>query len=386
MLDKRNKYILLIFIQFISMAAMEMSTPFWVLHLKTITQDMDSLIFMSSLVYVSPGLAIMVCAPFWGRLGDRLGHKIMILRALFALGISQFLFFLIFDPWLVILIRVLQGVFSGFITSAQAYALTGSLPEERNKLLSNMQSVTATASLIGPLFGGVIMDYYGFTTIFLVSSFLCMFCFILAFFLPAIKNFACNDKIKKIKNTKWILSIAIMILLMQSAKMIPQSFFSLYVAELFELSNFTIGLIYSSSALTIIISAPLWGKFFTSKKTQDKIYSIEIIIWFCFITMIISSYTSDWFIFTLSRIFWGIWQGALLPVAYALIIKNCNGRSYGSYLAIGNSASKAGAITGTVLGGAVINLIGIKYGFWFVAIFYALLGFFVRFLKKHTNQ
>lgn len=328
----------------------------------------------------------MMLVPFWRRLGDKIGHKSMILRSLIALALSQFLFYFIINPWLIILICVLQGLFSGFIISAQAYAISGIGSGSRSEVLSYLQAATASGSLIGPLVGGAIMDKYSFGIICIISSLLCVLCFISILFLPEINEKEKTDNPVKIKNHRWIYTIMTIIILMQLAKTVPHAFFSLYVVDTFNLSNSITGLIYSSSVLTLAITAPLWGNFLSKRNMKKKIFYIEIIVWICSLTLIASAITSNWVSFMLYRMLWGIWQGALLPVAHTLIVEHCQKQSYGYYLVQGNRASKAGVLSGTLTGGVMISIVGIAYGFWFVAICYSMSGFYVRYVREASTD
>lgn len=116
---------LLVCIQLVSMGAMEMSGPFWPLQIQKLLGIANAQYtgLLSSLVYAGPMMAAMVLTPAWGRLGDRTGHKPMIIRALLALAVCQALAAITFDPWLLVGIRVAQGALAGFIAAAQAYAL-----------------------------------------------------------------------------------------------------------------------------------------------------------------------------------------------------------------------------------------------------------------------
>lgn len=73
------------------MGAMEMSGPFWPLQIQHLlgAEQAHYVTLLSTLVYVGPMLAAMLLTPFWGRLGDRTGHKPMIVRALLALAVCQ---------------------------------------------------------------------------------------------------------------------------------------------------------------------------------------------------------------------------------------------------------------------------------------------------------
>ncbi len=47
------------------------------------------LIYLLIAVYVGPMLGIILTSAFWGRIGDRYGHKLMMIRALAGLSLTQ---------------------------------------------------------------------------------------------------------------------------------------------------------------------------------------------------------------------------------------------------------------------------------------------------------
>ena len=155
---------LLVVIQLVSMGAMEMSGPFWPLQIQKLLGVANAQYtgLLSSLVYAGPMMAAMILTPMWGRLGDRTGHKPMIIRALLALAVCQALAAITFDPWLLVAIRVAQGALAGFIAAAQAYALACCGDSGRGHILARLQSATAVGSLAGPVLGGWLMDISGF--------------------------------------------------------------------------------------------------------------------------------------------------------------------------------------------------------------------------------
>ena len=64
-----------------------MGTPFWPIYLRDLGHlSPPELAAITTLVYAGPLLTALVTTPFWGRLGDRLGHRPMVLRALLALA------------------------------------------------------------------------------------------------------------------------------------------------------------------------------------------------------------------------------------------------------------------------------------------------------------
>lgn len=87
----------------------------------------------------------------------------------------------------------------------------------RSKVLSYLQAATASGSFIGPLVGGAIMDKYRFGIICIISSLLCMLCFISVLFLSKTNEKEKTDNPVKIENHRWIYTIMV-IILMQLAK------------------------------------------------------------------------------------------------------------------------------------------------------------------------
>lgn len=365
---------LLIAIQFLSMGAMEMSGPFWPLQIQALLGDAGAGLsaMLSSAVYAGPMLAAMLLTPFWGRLGDRTGHKPMILRALLALALCQGLAAIITNAWGLVAVRVAQGALAGFLAAAQAYALCWCDSQSRGRTLAQLQSVTAVGSLLGPLLGGWLIDASGFALLCYSATGICLACALVALWLPMDTPRARNPKSSDSTALPkgWLSGILLVILLIQAAKMMPQPFYALYVAQVLAAPGWLIGATYAASALTLALSAPLWGRLFDRWQPAQTLRVIECVAWLCAATLAATALVGGWPGFLVTRLLWGVWQGALLPVAYMLIATTVCTSQQGFALGLGNSAAKAGALLGTVLGGVAMAIGGLANGFWFVALAY----------------
>ncbi|WP_439889062.1 MFS transporter [Pseudomonas sp. MBLB4123] len=380
---------LLIAIQCISMGAMEMSGPFWPLRIQALLgpQQAQYLAALSALVYAGPMLAAMLLTPLWGRLGDRTGHKPMVLRALLALALCQLLAALVLDPWLLVLIRVLQGALAGFIAAAQAYAIACCATGQRGQVLARLQAATAVGSLAGPVLGGWLMDVAGFATLCTAAAVICLLCTLTACCLPADRPHPRTSRAQPQARlpSGWLGGVLTIIVLVQAAKMMPQPFFALYVAEILQAPGWLIGASYAASAATLALSAPLWGKLFDRWEPARTLRVVEGVTWLCALTLALTALADDWFGFIASRLLWGVWQGALLPVAYALIVNTVPGSRQGFALGLGNSAAKGGALLGALLGAAGMGLAGLASGFWLVALTYALAALGIRLIRNSSQ-
>ncbi|MBT9571310.1 MAG: MFS transporter [Pseudomonas umsongensis] len=381
---------LLIVIQFISMGAMEMSGPFWPLQIQHLLgpEQARYTALLSTMVYAGPMLAAMLLTPLWGRLGDRTGHKPMIIRALLALALCQGLAAITLDPWLLVAIRVMQGALAGFLAAAQAYALACCDSSSRGQTLARLQSATAVGSLVGPVLGGWLMDISGFALLCYGATLICLLCALGSFFLPADTARASHKKTPASVSLPkgWLGAIMLVIVLIQAAKMMPQPFYALYVADVLQAPGWLIGATYAASAATLAISAPLWGRLFDRWESTYTLRIIEGVEWLCALTLAMTALANEWMGFLTTRLLWGIWQGALLPVAYALIANTVSSSQLGFALGLGNSAAKAGALLGTVLGGISMGRVGLAHSFWLVALTYALAALGIRWARAFASM
>lgn len=380
---------LLVLIQLVSMAAMEMSGPFWPLQIQALLGPAQAqyTALLSALVYAGPMLAAMLLTPLWGRLGDSTGHKPMILRALLALALCQGLAAITLDPWVLVIIRTLQGALAGFIAAAQAYALACCAGGGRGLVLARLQSATAVGSLVGPVLGGWLMDVAGFAALCVGAALICLFCGLLSLGLPADRPEPrpSSPPAPSKLPSGWLAGILAIIVLVQAAKMMPQSFYALYVAEVLHAPGWLIGASYAASAATLALSAPLWGRLFDRWQPAHTLRVVEGVAWLCALTLALTALASGWLGFIASRLLWGVWQGALLPVAYALIANRVAANQQGFALGLGNSAAKAGALLGTLLGALGMQLAGLAYSFWLVALTYALAALGIRLIRSRAH-
>ncbi|WP_272691764.1 MFS transporter [Providencia sp. PROV143] len=189
-------------IQIVSMGAMEMSGPFWPIHLQHNSSGW-LLSFSLTMVYVAPMTGVMLTSTFWGRMGDRMGNKAMMIRALLGLAITQILLSFCNDPWLILLLRTVQGACAGYIAPAQAYGVSVTDPKKRTQLFAFLQVSTNIGSLLGALCGGLILDYLNFFWINIIAGLLCGVCAVTVFvFLPSDKKHHLVIQAKKHLTTK----------------------------------------------------------------------------------------------------------------------------------------------------------------------------------------
>jgi DHA1 family multidrug resistance protein-like MFS transporter len=121
-------------------------------------------IFWIAIASTAQGVARLVTGPVWGVLSDRLGRKIMLLRALYFASGTTLIAAVINEPWQIALAFSFQGVFSGFIPAAVALTSV-SVPDSRlNSSLSMVTGAQYIGNTLGPAIGAglaLLFDYRG---------------------------------------------------------------------------------------------------------------------------------------------------------------------------------------------------------------------------------
>ena len=373
---------LLFAIQLISMGAMEMSGPFWPVHLRGLTSSESVFSFASIAVYVGPMLGIILTSAFWGRIGDRYGHKLMMIRALAGLSLTQLGLALCSDIWIILVLRFLQGAFAGYIAPAQAYGVSIEAPSRRARLFAILQISTNVGSLLGAVVGGLILDYATFFWINLTASALCAVCTVVAAVtlpdVPPVKKPTASQAPATARRTDglWqgspLLSLLCVMGILLLARMLPQTSFSLYVSSVFDVSNSVVGLCYGLLALGFILSATAWSRYFEHRTQQDTLHRIIYIVLGCIALTALAGITRNAIVFVVAYFIWGVLLGATTPVLMALISKSADSSRQGHVLGIAQGTAQFASIAGISAGGLLSQVYGLQYTYLFVCLAYVL--------------
>ncbi len=116
------------------------------------------------------GVVMFLVSPMWGALSDWFGHKRNVLRASFATALIMSLTGVLQNIWQLIFSRIVMGGVSGVFPAMMG--LSGSIvPKQRVVFAVGMlQGISSLGMMIGPLVGGMIVDWAGYRTAFLLSG------------------------------------------------------------------------------------------------------------------------------------------------------------------------------------------------------------------------
>lgn len=364
---KRNLRILVV-CQFIVMSAMTMIIPFLPLYLKELgVTNPQTLSLWAGIIFGANFLTAFLFSPFWGRMADRHGRKMMILRSGFGMALVISLTGFATGPVSLLILRLLNGVISGFIPASIGLVSTNTPKEKVGYALGVLQSGTVAGAICGPLIGGVMAQAFSYQMVFFLTG-LCILVaalgvlfFVRESFTPVSKEQKTSTKEDFIAVTKQkpVLSLYLVIFLIQLAIMGVNPLLSLFVTELTPAENvaFFAGLAISVMGFANMMTAPFLGKLSDKKGAHHVlIYSMLGVAMFS----IPQAFVADIWQLIALRFMVGLCLGGLLPAANTLIRLHApNGmesRTYG----FSNSAMYLGTMIGPIIGGWIIANVGVR--------------------------
>lgn len=376
---------ILFVIQIVSISAMEMSGPFWPIHLKALSSSGLESGFAGVAVYVGPMIGIMLTSAFWGRVGDRTGRKLMMIRALLGLSLTQLGLAWADNVWTILVLRFIQGTCAGYTAPAQAYGVSIESPLRRARLFAYLQVSTNVGSLVGAVAGGLILDHATFFWINIVAAALCACCAVaVALILP---NVPVSKPVRTLDTSPdaaarvsplaaWRSSPVVGLLgvvgILLVSRMITQTPFSLYVTSVFGAGNWAVGLGYGMLSSGVVVSASLWARYFENRSLREVLRRMTFIALACLGLTLAAGLTRYVGVFITIYFAWGILLGATTPVLMSLISREASSHHQGYMLGIAQGTTQFASITGIVLGGWLSQGVGLQYTYFFVATFYAV--------------
>jgi DHA1 family multidrug resistance protein-like MFS transporter len=170
---QRNVWALSLIV-FTAFVGFQFFSPFLPLFVKElgVTDSAEIAVWSGVLMAVTPGLAGLL-GPLWGRLADRVGRKLMMVRSLAGFIVTIAAMGLVTSVTQLLLARALQGVFAGFSVMAMALASVSCPRDKVPVAIGRVQSAQLLSAAVGPAAGGYVASHFGIRYAFFVTAGLC---------------------------------------------------------------------------------------------------------------------------------------------------------------------------------------------------------------------
>jgi MFS transporter, DHA1 family, multidrug resistance protein len=167
---RRNQRVVLA-VTFVGFTGSTLVMPFLALYIQELgVTNTGEIALWTGLTLGSTPAITAVCAPFWGRIADRYGNKILVQRSLFsfiivmaAMGYAQ-------SPWQLFVLRALQGLFAGYGPLTLSMAALSAPREQMASAIGEVQTAQRIGPAVGPVLGGLLAAAVGQRHAFVVAA------------------------------------------------------------------------------------------------------------------------------------------------------------------------------------------------------------------------
>ena len=131
----------------------------------------ENLAFYSGIAFSAAGLGNLLMARKWGQIADRVGYIKILVILLFLSAIVYLPGGFVTNIWQLVLIRFLLGItIGGIIPVRVAYIRQEAPIAMQGEVLGYNTSLRFFGNIIGPFLGGFLSGFYGFTSVFILTS------------------------------------------------------------------------------------------------------------------------------------------------------------------------------------------------------------------------
>lgn len=376
---KRNLAVC-VFGSFTTIVAMTLLIPFLPLYVHSLgVKSTAGVTWWSGVAFAATFLSAALVAPLWGRLSDRYGRKLMLVRASLGMAISMSLMGLATQVWQLVALRLLVGLMGGYASGSNIMVATQTPREKTGWALGVLAAGTMAGNLAGPLLGGFLTPLIGIRMVFFMVGGLIFIAFLATAFLmqedrEALAARRAQDNSKDNQGL-WSIVVAHPALgamlatgcLLMLANMSIEPIITVYISGLAHLGSVSnaAGIVMAATALGSIISAPWLGRL------ADRVGAWPVIIGCLGVATCLlvpqALVTAAWQL-TLLRFLMGLALGGLLPAIASVIRQHVPASSAGTALGFSVSAQYLGQVAGPLLGGYAGGHVGMRSVFIYTCV------------------
>lgn len=343
----------------------------------------------AGLAFAATFISQAIVSPYWGKLADLKGRKLMCMRASGVMAFTIFITGFSTSVWMIIGMRFLQGMFSGYINNATALMADETPRSKSGWVMSTMMTAGVTGNLIGPLIGGALSGAFGYRIPFFITGGLMAIVFfgtwllVHEHFTPVTreKMTPMKDIMAKVENRPQIYAMFFATMMIQASVMSINPIVSLYVRELMHNTGnvaFVAGIVAATPGIGTLLTASRMGHTMDEVGPQ-KVLMIGLLIasiLFIPMTFVKSPWSLAAWRFVLGLVF-----SALTPATQTILTLSIPSEGFGRVFSYNQSFQALGAVMGSLIGSLISGAISYPAVFA-VTGFLLLVTFVVVFLTR----
>ena len=336
-------------------------------------QTPEAMSLWSGLATGATYIIVCLAAPFWGRVADKKGRKITLIRSSFGMALCNVLIAFQTTPEGVVLIRLVQGLVSGFYSASITLIASESPIERTGWALGLLASANLAGSLIGPLLGGYIADTVGIRNDFIIVGALMGLAGVLATIFihenyvpqPNPEKLSLRKLKEQIPEFNSIVALCVASFIYAICIMSLQPVISVYIKGIVpsdtENLAFIAGAVFSAMGIAQLMSSSPLGKL-VDKIGPRKVLVVSLI--YVGILNIPQAYVSDVYQLAIIRFLQGFGLGGMLPALNTYLSSKTPREFTGQVFSYNQSCLFFGYFLGSVGGASLMAWLGFTTLFW----------------------
>jgi len=336
-------------------------------------QTPEAMSLWSGLATGATYIIVCLAAPFWGRVADKKGRKITLIRSSFGMALCNVLIAFQTTPEGVVLIRLVQGLVSGFYSASITLIASESPIERTGWALGLLASANLAGSLIGPLLGGYIADTVGIRNDFIIVGTLMGLAGVLATIFihenyvpqPNPEKLSLRKLKEQIPEFNSIVALCVASFIYAICIMSLQPVISVYIKGIVpsdtENLAFIAGAVFSAMGIAQLMSSSPLGKL-VDKIGPRKVLVVSLI--YVGILNIPQAYVSDVYQLAIIRFLQGFGLGGMLPALNTYLSSKTPREFTGQVFSYNQSCLFFGYFLGSVGGASLMAWLGFTTLFW----------------------
>ena len=336
-------------------------------------QTPEAMSLWSGLATGATYIIVCLAAPFWGRVADKKGRKITLIRSSFGMALCNILIAFQTTPEGVVLIRLVQGLVSGFYSASITLIASESPIERTGWALGLLASANLAGSLIGPLLGGYIADTVGIRNDFIIVGTLMGLAGVLATIFihenyvpqPNPEKLSIRKLKEQIPEFNSIVALCVASFIYAICIMSLQPVISVYIKGIVpsdtENLAFIAGAVFSAMGIAQLMSSSPLGKL-VDKIGPRKVLVVSLI--YVGILNIPQAYVSDVYQLAIIRFLQGFGLGGMLPALNTYLSSKTPREFTGQVFSYNQSCLFLGYFLGAVGGASLMAWLGFTTLFW----------------------
>jgi DHA1 family multidrug resistance protein-like MFS transporter len=387
--------------QFLVMAVMSSISPFLPLYIQELgVSDEQKVSYWSGIIFGVNFFSAFIFSPIWGKLADRHGRKVMVIRSGLGMAITTTLMGFVTSPLQLFFLRMLNGVISGFIPASIALLATTVPKKKVGYALGTLQACGVSGAICGPVIGGLMADRYNFSTIFSFTGLLIFIAAMLVILFvkedfvksknPVKTSF--KEDFKKIVAIQPIPALFVVATTIQLATMGTLPLLSIFVQELtLDANNLALlsGITMAVMGFSNMLASPQLGKL-GDKYGSERVLLFSILA--ASLIMIPQAFVTELWQLIILRFLLGLCLGGMLPSINALIRHYAPAGMESRTFGYSNSSIFLGNMMGPIISGLLSANFGVRSIFIWASLLLMTNLIWVRFKvvakinRKKQNQ